>query len=85
MPSKQHIDGEIGHRVRRELNRRPSDTTRIQFRVAYGVVYLAGEIRMTRGMGGTLKEEVEIIRNILLHIPGVREVSDYQLRLAEGT
>jgi len=76
------VDNEISRRVRRELNRRYVDTSRVQVRVSYGVVYLTGEMRPTRGMGGTLQEELEIIRNILLHIPGVREVVDYQLHLA---
>jgi hypothetical protein len=84
MPSKQQQDSEIGHRVRRELNRRPCDTSRVQIRVSYGILYLTGEIKPTRGMGGTMKEEWEIIRNILLHIPGIHELTDYGLRIIEG-
>jgi osmotically-inducible protein OsmY len=81
--SKNAQDSEIGHRIRRELNRRPVDSSRVQTRVAYGVVYLSGELRPIRGTGVSLKQELETIKSILLHIPGVREVSDYTLRLSE--
>jgi hypothetical protein len=82
--SKQEVDNEISRRVRRELNRRPVDCSRVQVSISYGVIFLSGEIRPTRGLGGTLKQEYETIRNILLHIPGAREISDNNLRLAES-
>jgi len=76
------VDNELMRRVRRELNRRYSvDCSRVQVRVSYGVVYLTGEIRGTRGMEGSVKEELETIRNILLHISGVREIVDNQLHV----
>jgi hypothetical protein len=82
--SKQELDNEVFRRVRKELNRRPVDCSRVQISVSYGVVFLSGEIRPTRGLGGTLKQEYEVIRTILLHIPGARELSDSNLRLVES-
>jgi hypothetical protein len=81
--AKQEVDNEIFRRVRKELTRRPVDCSRVQVSVSYGVIFLAGEIRPTRGLGGTLKQEYETIRSILLRIPGAREIADRQLRLAE--
>lgn len=76
-------DREIVKRVRRELNRRSVDCSGIQVRVSYGVVYLTGDMKKSRGMMGTLKDELDILRTIMLHIPGIREVVDYGLRLVE--
>ena len=83
MPAKTKVDAAIIHRIRRELNRRPCDTSKVQIRVSYGVIYLSGEMRSTRGMGRTLKEELDVIKYVFSRIPGVKEVSDYGLRLIE--
>ncbi|NIM06655.1 MAG: hypothetical protein GTO55_09405 [Armatimonadetes bacterium] len=81
--SSPQEDNVIGRHVRRQLNRRYVDCSKVQVRVSYGVVYLTGEMRKPRGFQGTLKDELEIIRNILLHIQGIKEIADHDLRLVE--
>jgi len=81
MPHGPGVDNEITRRVRRELNRRSVDCSKVQVKVSYGVIYLSGEIKGNRGFMGTLKDELEIIHNILMHIPGAREIVDRDLRL----
>ncbi len=79
-----HFDTEATRRVQRELARRAVNTAGVQVRVNYGVVYLTGVMKRVRGMPpGILKQELEIIRNILLHLPGVREIVDRDLELDE--
>lgn len=79
-----HVDNELYRLVRRQIGRRYEvDTSKVQARVSYGVVYLSGELRAGRAFSGTLKQELETIRNILLHIRGVKEVVDRDLRLVE--
>ena len=84
MPRDGFSDIELYKQVRRQIGRRYEvDTAKVQSRVAYGVVYLSGELRAGRAFNGALKDELEVIRSILLRIRGINEIVVTDLRLIE--
>ncbi len=67
--------------VRREMARRPLDTSMVDMYANHGVVYLRGSVRPVRGHDIDLQHEVTILMTVLKQKPGIRDViSELQLR-----
>jgi hypothetical protein len=67
--------------VRREMARRPLDTSMVDVYVTHGVVYLRGTVRPLRGHDIDLKEEVQHLMTVLKQKQGIRDViSELQTR-----
>ena len=60
--------------VRREMARRPIDTSMVEVYVTHGVVYLRGVIRAVRGHDIDLQQEITILMNVLRQKQGIRDV-----------
>ncbi|MFQ6097353.1 MAG: hypothetical protein ACE5O2_06445 [Armatimonadota bacterium] len=62
-------------RILREIAKRNVDATRLQVSVLNNIVTLTGELRPLRGrMARDTQQELETIREIILHLPKIREV-----------
>ena len=81
--ARSEIDFEISKATKRQLNRRSSDTAGVQVSVSYSVVYLSGEIKSTRALGCSMKDEVDALRTVLMKIHGVKDVVTTQLRITD--
>jgi hypothetical protein len=67
--------------VRREMARRPIDSSMVDVYANHGIVYLRGTVRPVRGQHIDLQHEVTILMTILKQKPGIRDViSELQLR-----
>jgi len=67
--------------VRREMARRPLDTSMVQVSVSHGVIYLRGTLRAVRGHDLDLEHEINILQTILKQKAGIRDVvSELQTR-----
>lgn len=67
--------------VRREMARRPLDTSMVDVYVTHGVVYLRGTVRAMRGHDIDLQHEITILQTILKQKSGIRDVvSELQTR-----
>lgn len=67
--------------VRREMARRPIDTTMVDVYVSHGVVYLRGTVRAMRGHNIDLQQEVTHLLTVLKSKSGIRDiVSELQIR-----
>ena len=60
--------------VRREMARRPIDTSMVDVYVTHGVVYLRGTIRPVRGHDIDLQQEITILMSVLKQKQGIRDV-----------
>jgi len=59
-------DAELGRYVRREFNRRPVDSTRLEIQVIGGRIYLSGTIANLRSQPGVpLQEEILLVEKII--------------------
>jgi hypothetical protein len=67
--------------VRREMARRPIDTSLVEVHVSHGVVYLRGTVRPIRGQDIDLQQEITILQTVLRQRQGIRDViSELQTR-----
>jgi hypothetical protein len=67
--------------VRREMARRPIDTSMVEVHVSHGIVYLRGTVRAVRGHDIDLQQEITILQTILKQKSGIRDVvSELQSR-----
>jgi len=67
--------------VRREMARRPIDTSMVEVHVTHGVVYLRGTVRAIRGHDIDLQQEITILQTVLKQKSGIRDVvSELQAR-----
>jgi len=78
-------DRRLRLKVIREIARRSVDSSRLNVEAMGDVVYLRGRLRPLRGQRGKIdmKKELEIIKENILRLPGVRDVSDRDLLLME--
>ncbi len=60
--------------VRKELARKPIDTSLMQIYVMHGIVYFRGQVKATRGHQIDLKTEMEKIGTILRTKQEIRDV-----------
>ncbi len=69
-------DGMMTREAMRELARRPVDTTNLDVHVMHGVVYMRGLFQKDPGVFEDidLKNELNIIRKVLMGMRGVRDV-----------
>lgn len=67
-------DLEASRAVRKELARRPIDTTYAQVHIAHGVVRIGGQVRAMRGHAMDLRAEMELIAKVLRQKAGIRDV-----------
>jgi len=67
-------DAMLRRAVRREIIRRHVDSSLLDVRVVNGVAYLGGKLKCLRTEPLNLKEEMEIIIQILQHLPGIKDV-----------
>lgn len=77
-------DRAIVTQVRREIVRRQSvDASRLNVHCINGVVELSGTLKVAAaaGRGVTGKTELEQIKEIIMRIPGVKDVIDRYLRV----
>lgn len=72
MPRPEDIEG--GRSVRKELARRPIDTTLAQVTISHGIVRISGQVRAMRGHVMDLRAEMEMIARVLRQKPGIRDV-----------
>lgn len=72
MPSREDV--EMVRLARREINRRPLDTSRLDVYAMHGVVYLRGAIEAIYGHDIDLKHEMERVAHTIRLHQGVREV-----------
>ena len=75
-------DKSLRLRICREIAKRQSvDSIRLQVACLNNIVTLAGELRALRGTRGVdTRKELEIIREIILQMPQVREVITRDVR-----
>ena len=67
--------------VRREMARRPIDTSMVDVHVTHGVVYLRGTVRVMRGHDIDLQQEITILQTVLKQKSGIRDVvNELQVR-----
>jgi osmotically-inducible protein OsmY len=60
--------------VRREMARRPIDTSMVDVYVTHGVVYLRGTVRRVRGHDIDLQQEITTLMTVLRQKSGIRDV-----------
>jgi hypothetical protein len=72
MPRPEDLEG--GRSVRKELARRPIDTSLAQIHISHGVVRIGGQVRAMRGHNMDLRAEMELIAKVLKQKPGIRDV-----------
>jgi hypothetical protein len=74
------VDAELIRTIRREIGKRPIDTTRMELQVTNGKVILSGTIANTRDQPLiVLKDEMAFLERIFMRIPTLRELN-VQLR-----
>ena len=67
-------DVEAMRLVRKELARRPVDTTLMHVGLSHGVVRIGGQVRAMRGHALDVRSEMELVAKVLRTKPGIREV-----------
>ncbi|KAA0228234.1 MAG: hypothetical protein AKCLJLPJ_01097 [Fimbriimonadales bacterium] len=67
-------DVEASKQVRKEIARRPLDTSLMNVRVSHGVVYLTGTVKSMRGHNVDAKQEMDMFARVLRQRPGIRDV-----------
>ena len=72
MPRPEDMEG--AKSVRKELARRPIDTSLAMITVTHGVVRIGGQIRAMRGHEMDLRSEMELIAKVLKQRQGIRDV-----------
>jgi hypothetical protein len=60
--------------VRREMARRPIDTSMVEVYASHGVIYLRGVIRAVRGHDIDLQQEIALLMTVLRQKQGIRDV-----------
>jgi hypothetical protein len=72
MPRPEDI--EMMRTVRREVARRPIDTSLMTIYISHGIVYLRGQVRAMRGHELDLPEELKLMAKVMKQRPGIRDV-----------
>ncbi|MBA3725108.1 MAG: hypothetical protein H0W86_01335 [Armatimonadetes bacterium] len=72
MPRPEDI--EAMRTVRKELARRPIDTSMMNIGLNHGIVKFGGQVKAMRGHALDLKVEVELVAKVLRTRPGIRDV-----------
>lgn len=71
-------DKQLRRRCEREIAKFPLDLTRVNVRALNNIIYLEGRIRIMRGSAGSaganLDKLIENVQEVLMQVPGVREV-----------
>ncbi|MFQ6132462.1 MAG: hypothetical protein ACE5R4_10535 [Armatimonadota bacterium] len=79
-------DKQLRLRVMREIARRNVDSSRLDVEAIGDVVYLRGRLRPLRSQRGKIdmQKELETIKDNIMRLRGVRDVSDRDLILLES-
>ncbi len=72
MPTPQDIEAQ--RIVRREIARRPIDSTLLHIQINHGIVILRGQVRPMRGHQMDIHEEMQHIVKAIKQRPGIRDV-----------
>ena len=72
MPRPEDMEG--AKIVRKELARRPIDTSLLMITVSHGVVRIGGQVRAMRGHEMDIRSEMELIAKMLRQRQGIRDV-----------
>lgn len=72
MPTPHDI--EATRIVRRELARRPIDSSLLHIQISHGLVILRGQVRPLRGHQLNIEEEMQRIAKAIKQRPGIRDV-----------
>ena len=70
-------DTRLRRLIQKELVKRSVNTDKVMVFVTNGVVTLQGEIRDVRGTRMDLKQEMEIILEVIRRLPGVRDIVNW--------
>jgi len=70
-------DTRLRRLIQKEIVKRSVDTALINVFVTHGVVTLQGELRNQRGYAVDLKQEMEIILEIIRGMAGVRDIVNW--------
>jgi hypothetical protein len=76
-------DKQLRRMCEREIAKFPVDVSKLNIRALNHIIYLEGRIRLVRGAAGAtfvnLDKTVQTIQEVLMDVPGVREVITGQL------
>jgi hypothetical protein len=69
-------DTEMTKMVKREITKRPIDSSRLDAYCMHGVVYLRGVVGALRGHNSDVKDEMDKAKRAIRQKAGVREIID---------